>query len=120
MTNDDDHSLLLRNLLPLKPVDFLLLAVLQDGPMHGYGLVKAMAERSDGCVTVRAGDLYRVLYRLAEQDLVSSPAPASSAERRRTEYRLTDFGHRVLRAEASRLAGLAGDVLARTQTAGEA
>lgn len=118
MAHDED-SLSLVHLLPLKPVDFLLLAVLQDGAMHGYGLVKAIAERSDGCVTVRAGDLYRVLYRLAEQDLVASQEPAAAAERRRTEYRLTEFGHSVLRAEASRLAELAGDVLSRAQPAGE-
>lgn len=87
--------------------------------MHGYGLVKAMATRSDGCVAVRAGDLYRVLYRLSQQELIAADEPAGAEARRRTEYRLTELGQRVLRAEAGRLALLASDVLGRTPAVGE-
>lgn len=101
--------------LPLRPADFLLLAVLQDEPLHGYGLSKAMAERSDGRITVRPGDMYRVLNRLVEQDLVAvaDAEPDAADERGRTPYELTDLGRRVLRAEAQRLSDLSGRVLAR-------
>ncbi|MDA8019846.1 MAG: PadR family transcriptional regulator [Thermoanaerobaculia bacterium] len=97
--------------LPLRPADFLLLAVLQDEPLHGYGLSKAMAERSDGCIAVRPGDMYRVLDRLVEQEIVTVDE-SSIDERGRTTYRLTKLGRRVLRAEAQRLSDLSARVLA--------
>lgn len=99
--------------LPLRPADFLLLAVLQDEPLHGYGLSQAMAKRSDGRITVRPGDMYRVLHRLVEQELVHV-AGVESGERGRTSYGLTPLGLRVLRAEARRLSDLSARVLART------
>lgn len=105
------HDPLLRNLLPLKPVDFLLLAVLRDGANHGYALVQEMARRSDGSVAIRPGDLYRVLHRLETQNLVEAGEPAGPRERRRTIYRLTDLGERVLQAEAQRVARLAKEIL---------
>ena len=105
--------------LPLRPADFLLLAVLQDEPLHGYGLSQAMAERSEGRITVRPGDMYRVLHRLVEQDLVAV-ARVERDERGRTSYALTEMGLRVLRAEARRLSELSARVLARTAESGEA
>ncbi len=110
----------LRQLLPLKPTDFLVLAVLQDGPLHGYALSQEMERRSAGYVRVRPGDLYRVLYRLAEQDLIVGEQPAGSAERRRTAYRLSDLGQRVVVAEARRLSQLSNDVLTAGKPAQEA
>lgn len=107
------------DLLPLKPADFLLLAVLQDAPLHGYALSKAMAERSQGRITVRPGDMYRLLNRLVQQELVAI-GDVEPQERGRTSYRLTDLGRRVLRAEAHRLAGLAAEILSRPAEASEA
>lgn len=103
----------LKTHLPLRPADFLLLAVLQDEPLHGYGLSRAMAQRSDGRITVRPGDMYRVLNRLVDQDLVEVAA-VEPDERRRTSYGLTELGERVLRAEARRLSKLSARVLAHT------
>lgn len=96
----------------MKPADFLLLAVLQEGPSHGYALVRAMAERSDGQVSIRPGDLYRVLYRLVEQELIEAEEPAGPEEKRRTRYHLTPLGARALQREARRLSELAARVLA--------
>ncbi|MEM6795109.1 MAG: PadR family transcriptional regulator [Acidobacteriota bacterium] len=102
--------------LPLKPADFLLLAVLQDGPLHGYALGREMARRSAGEIKIRPGDLYRVLYRLAEQGIVEAIEDAEDGERR-TRYRLSALGRRTLTAEAHRVARLSAEVLA---AAGEA
>ena len=100
------------SLLPMKPADFLLLAVLQDGPSHGYALVQEMAERSDGQIRIRPGDLYRVLYRLVEQGLIEAGEPEGPDDRQRIPYRLTERGARALRREARRLSDLAARVLA--------
>ncbi len=55
---------------PLKPVEFLVLAVLFDESRHGYGIVQQIAERTDGRVQLRPGDLYRVIYLLAKRGLL--------------------------------------------------
>ena len=99
-------------LLPLKPVEFVVLAVLAEGDRHGYGIVREMEARTGGVIRVRPGDLYRVLYRLSERGLlrtVERRRPADDDERR-TYYGLTPLGKRVLRAEADLLSGIIADV----------
>jgi len=104
MTSIHDH-------LPLKPVEFLVLAVLSDGHRHGYGIVQEMKERTSGVVQVRPGDLYRVLYRLSERGLVEDvDRRAAGADGRRSYYGLTRLGKRVLRAEADLLSGILAQV----------
>lgn len=101
--------------LPLRPVDFLVLAVLKDGPGHGYGLTQAIDGRSNGTVRVRPGDLYRVLYRMMQQGLLATDQrrPADDLDdARRTYYRITALGRRVVAAEAARLHGLVAEVMA--------
>jgi DNA-binding PadR family transcriptional regulator len=88
---------------PLKPLEFLVLAVLADERLHGYGLVKAIEERSEGRVRVRPGNLYRVLDRLIAEGLVSEePAdgqPSGGGERTRL-FSLTTAGREAATAEA--------------------
>lgn len=95
--------------LPLKPVDLQLLLALADEELHGYGLVQAIADRTDGVVTLEPGNLYRVIKRLLADGLVAEadrrPAPDSDDERRRY-YRLTPLGARVVTAEIRRLEAL--------------
>ena len=102
--------------LPLRPVEFVVLAVLADGERHGYGIVQEMEERTGGVIRVRPGDLYRVLYRLSERGLLSTVdrrRPAG-ADERRTYYALTPLGKRVLRAEAELLSGIIAQVPSST------
>jgi DNA-binding PadR family transcriptional regulator len=95
-----------RHHLPLKPVDLQLLLVLAEQEQHGYGLVQAIAERTDGLVVLDPGNLYRVIKRLLAEELVAEsqrrPAADLDDERRRY-YRLTPLGARVLAAELKRL-----------------
>ncbi|MEM8994098.1 MAG: PadR family transcriptional regulator [Acidobacteriota bacterium] len=107
-----------KSLLPMKPADLLLLAVLQDGPQHGYALSQAIARRSADRVKVRPGDLYRVLYRLSELGLVEASEPAGPEERRRTAYALTERGRTVLLEEARRLADLSAEILSHASAGG--
>ncbi|HXV59829.1 MAG TPA: helix-turn-helix transcriptional regulator [Vicinamibacteria bacterium] len=88
--------------LLLNALEFLVLAALQPGPAHGYGLVGRIEEQTAGGVRIRPGDLYRVLYRLSKRGLV---APDSSDDRRNF-YRLTRQGGDVLEAEAAMLSGV--------------
>ncbi len=95
--------------LPLAPRDFLILLALVDGALHGYGLVRAVEEESEGQVHMDPANLYRSLRRMERDGLVeetSSPAPESAEERRRY-YSLTSFGRRVVSAEAARVSRLA-------------
>lgn len=95
-----------RDFLPLKPVDLEILLALGDEDRHGYGLVQAIAERTDGLVVLDPGNLYRVIKRLLADGLLAESerreAPDTPGERRRY-YRLTPLGGRVLAAELDRI-----------------
>jgi DNA-binding PadR family transcriptional regulator len=93
--------------LPLTPVAFEILLALADGERHGYSIMREVAHRSNGTVTLHPGTLYRALARLLENGLIAElderPDPENDDERRRY-YALTDRGVAVARAEAERLA----------------
>ena len=57
-------------MLPLPPHLFHVLLALRDGPMHGYGIKKAVRERSEGRIMLDAGGLYRLIARLAEHGAI--------------------------------------------------
>jgi DNA-binding PadR family transcriptional regulator len=108
MAKRDDRS------NPLKPVEFLVLAVLDDRPLHGYGIVHEMAARTDGRISPRPGDLYRVLYRMDRKGLLEpDDGEAACQEERRTCYRITELGRSVLVSEAEFLKKMAAEVLSR-------
>jgi DNA-binding PadR family transcriptional regulator len=94
-------------LLPLPPVTFHILVALADDDLHGYAIMREVAERTGGALKLGAGTLYRSIQRMLEQGLISEattrPAPDLDDERRRY-YRLTQFGRLVAMAEAGRLA----------------
>ena len=106
----------LDDLLPLRPVEFLVLLVLADDERHGYGIVKDIAERTDGKMKLLPGNLYAVLRRLLESGLLteSSRRPAEDLEdQRRRYYRITRMGEKVLAADAERMKSLVQQVEAR-------
>ena len=91
------------SLLPLRPVELLLLTMLARGPRHGYGLRQDVLEHTGGRIALEVGSLYRSIRRLDDAKLlVEAPAPADEDERR-IYYRLTPLGRRVLAAELRRL-----------------
>lgn len=109
--------------LPLRPGEFFVLAVLRSGALHGYGIVQEVAERTQGRIRLRPGNLYRVLDRMLERGLVEVAERRASqehADERRTYYRCTALGRRVAMAEAQLLSGLVSDVLSRGVKAGGA
>ncbi len=94
--------------LPLTAVAFEILLALADEAQHGYSIMREVAVRSSGAITLHPGTLYRALARLLESGLIDEvddrPVPAHDDERRRY-YRLTERGIAVARAEAERMAG---------------
>ena len=95
--------------LPLKPALFHILLALSEGDLHGYGIMKAVEEATQGRVVLEPSPLYRRLKRLLDSGIVEEsgerPTPESD-DRRRRYYRLTPLGRRVLSAEAARLESL--------------
>ena len=96
-------------LLPLSPAVFHILLALADTERHGYGIMNEIALRTNGRLHMGPGTLYGAIKRLLAQRLIEEvgerPDPELDDERRRY-YRLTEFGQRVGRAEAQRLADL--------------
>ena len=97
------------DLLPMKPVEFLVFVALSDRERHGYGIVQDLVELSGGTVQLVPGNLYGILRRLLGRGLLDEakrrPAPESGDQRRRY-YGITEFGKQVLAAEAERMRGL--------------
>jgi len=93
-------------LLPLTPQMFQVLIALADGEKHGYAVIKEVARRTGGEVTLGAGTLYTIVRRFVQEGVIAEtaerPDPALDDERRRY-YRLTRFGRDVARAEADRM-----------------
>jgi DNA-binding PadR family transcriptional regulator len=95
-----------RRFLPLTPQQFHILLALTDGHLHGYAIIRDVAERTEGTVRLGTGTLYTAVARLETLALVeeSDRRPiASKDDERRRYYRLTAMGKAVLRAETERL-----------------
>ena len=107
--------------LPLRPVDLHLLIALADDDQHGYALVRAIEQSTDGLVRLDPGNLYRVIKRLLDDGLVAdAPRRAASqpGEERRRYYRITALGRRVLAAELRRLESLVASPAVRALARG--
>lgn len=77
-------------------LDLLLLATLhRTGPAHGYALITALRDRSDGAFDLPEGTVYPALHRLERDGAVTS-SWAADAGRRRRVYTLTAAGEAAL------------------------
>jgi DNA-binding PadR family transcriptional regulator len=97
------------SLLPLPAVTFHILMALAGGDRHGYGIIQDVARRTNNCLKLGAGTLYRSLQRMLEQGLIVETCERPDAEQddeRRRYYRITAFGESVARVEARRLTEL--------------
>jgi DNA-binding PadR family transcriptional regulator len=91
--------------LPLAPRDLLILSVLAEGPLHGYGIIKAVETRSRSGVLLDPANLYRVLRRMRGLGWIQeAEAEAVRVEdTRRRIYEVTPEGRALLSAELTRL-----------------
>jgi DNA-binding PadR family transcriptional regulator len=92
---------------PMAPAVFQILIALADQPLHGYGIMLDIAERSDGKVKLSPGTLYGSIKQMLEDGLIQEIAsrPADDDERRRY-YRLTRNGREAARQEMARMSAL--------------
>ncbi|GLW91168.1 PadR family transcriptional regulator [Actinokineospora globicatena] len=79
-------------------LDGLLLAVLEQEPLHGYAIITAVQQRSGGALELRTGTIYPALNRLERVGLLRG-VQQSVGERHRRCYELTDAGRKVLAQE---------------------
>jgi len=94
--------------LPLRPVEFQILASLSRGPRHGYLILQDMEGRGEGTAVPGMATLYRAIRRLERSGLITRSREgggASNEDSRRT-YTLTSSGVEVATAEATRLSHL--------------
>src|SRR5512144_2892898 len=76
-------------------LDLLLLAILSEGPAHGYAVIDSLRQRSAGHFDLPEGTIYPALHRLEEQGLLKSRWE-DDAPRRRRVYELTSKGRQAL------------------------
>lgn len=72
-------------------LDYLILSILADNPLHGYAIIDELRRRSDEVIDVPEGTLYPALHRLEKAGLISATWNEANG-RRRKSYRLTQNG----------------------------
>ncbi|MFI7520798.1 PadR family transcriptional regulator [Micromonospora globbae] len=87
-----------------------LLKLLDDGPKHGYELIRLLEDRFLGLYAPSAGTIYPRLQRLEAEGLVSHTAAGG-----RKTYEITEAGRGELRQRADELAALESDIAASVE-----
>ncbi len=80
-------------------LDVLILKTLSWGPLHGYGVSKAIRAATDEALQVEEGALYPALRRLEKRGLVAADWGVTETGRDAKFYELTAAGEGTLEAE---------------------
>lgn len=70
----------------------VVLAILNEGPLHGYQIAKEMRRRSGDALELGQGVLYPILHRLEDRGLIAGEWEQSTGTPSRKKYVLTDKG----------------------------
>lgn len=84
--------------IPRGALRAILLALLAERPAHGYALARALAERTNGALSLREGTLYPALHELEIEGHVEAEWSESPEGRKRRVYRLTRDGRKQAKA----------------------
>jgi DNA-binding PadR family transcriptional regulator len=98
-----------RKLDPLPSAAFQILLSLADEDLHGYGIMRHVAEQTDGRMRLGPGTLYSSIQTLLEEKFIEEVDLRDDiklGQERRRYYRLTSAGRKLARSEAERLADL--------------
>jgi len=82
-----------------------LLALLNEGPRHGYEIIQSLEERFNGLYSPSAGTVYPRLAKLEDEGLVER-----TEDGRKVTYRITDAGRSEVTAREFDLADLQQDL----------
>lgn len=82
--------------------EVLILAVLREGPKHGYQIALDVEEATGGVFAFQHGTLYPILHRLEGGGHIKGSWDRSSGRRRKV-YALTRGGRSYLEAEGARV-----------------
>lgn len=86
-------------------LDMLVLRTLRAGPLHGYGIAKAIRTASGEALEIEFGSLYPALKRLEAKEWIAAGWETSEHNRRARYYKLTAAGRKQLAREHSKWAG---------------
>ena len=98
-----------QKLHPLPSAAFQILLSLAGEDLHGYGIMRQVADQTDGRMRLGPGTLYSSIQTLLEGKFIEEVDQheyARLGNERRRYYRLTSAGRKLARSEAERLADL--------------
>ena len=73
-------------------LELFFLKILSEGDVYGYELSEIINKTSNNLISVSAGNMYPVLYKLEEKGYISSYEKTVGKRMRRVYYTLTDEG----------------------------
>src|SRR5262245_56149727 len=94
---------------PLRQPMYAILLAMGDDSMHGYGIMRALEEKTDGRECILPGTLYAAIARMLDEGLIEereAPKRDTSAGPARRYYRRTARGRAAARDESIRLRAL--------------
>jgi PadR family transcriptional regulator, regulatory protein PadR len=87
----------------MRQTTYYALAVLLEGPRHGYAILDLVREMTGGRVSLTTGTLYATLDRLVDDDMIRRTGTEIVNGRARQYFEITDKGSGAVQAEATRL-----------------
>lgn len=78
-------------------IQFLILRVACEKPMHGYGMIKRIEELSEGRHVIKTGTMYTTLRRMEKEGLVESGWEKGDSGPDKRIYEITEQGRAHLK-----------------------
>jgi DNA-binding PadR family transcriptional regulator len=95
-------------------VRLAILSLLGEAPANGYGLMKTIAERTEGAWRPSPGSVYPTLQQLVDEDLI-----VESGEGRQSTFDLTESGRAYVAEHSDEIAKAWGDATAEQGAHGD-
>lgn len=98
-----------QKLNPMPSAAFQILLALVGEDLHGYAIMRLVAQQTEGRLRLGPATLYSSIRTLLEENLIEeldARGDKQLGDERRRYYRLTAAGRKCLRSEAQRLADL--------------
>lgn len=90
--------------VPLSPPVYHVLLALGENTLHGYAIMRAFEDLTNGEEHLLPGTLYATISRMVDAGLIEEAAPPDpGADARRRYYRVTPLGREVAADESARI-----------------